>query len=215
MHPASLSDRRPYMRDSEDVRRAALVAAVLDLVAEGGVEAATLRAVAARAGVTPGLIRHYFGDKDGLMRAAYGQMMQGMVDPCLLAADAVGSDPVARLAAFLAAALDPAALDGRTVALWAAYIHRTRQDAALRAAHEAGYLTFRNALEALIAALPVCALPPRDAAIALNALLDGLWLEGGLLPQGFAPGEVQRIALTAAARLLELPELTETKGSKP
>ncbi|OYU16642.1 MAG: TetR family transcriptional regulator [Rhodobacteraceae bacterium PARR1] len=204
-----MSDRRPYLRDSEDARRAALVAAVLDLVAEGGVDAATLRAVAARAGVTPGLIRHYFGDKDGLMRAAYGRMMAAMVDPCLAAADAAGVDPVARLAAFLAAALDPAALDGRTVTLWAAYIHRTRHDPALRAAHEAGYLAFRDALEALIAALPACHLPPRVAAIALNALLDGLWLEGGLLPQGFVPGEVQRIALTAAARLLDLPELTE------
>ena len=70
MHSAPLSDRRRYIRDSEDARRAALVAAVLDLVAEGGIEAATLRAVAARAGVTPGLIRHYFGDKDGLMRVA-------------------------------------------------------------------------------------------------------------------------------------------------
>lgn len=215
MIPAPLSERRPYIRDSEDARRAALVAAVLDLVAEGGVETATLRAVAARAGVTPGLIRHYFGEKDGLMRAAYGRMMQGMVDPCVTAADAAGRDPVARLAAFLAAALDPAALDGRTVALWAAYIHRTRHDPALRAAHEAGYLAFRDALEALIAALPICPLPPRVAAIALNALLDGLWLEGGLLPQGFIPGEVQRIALTAAARLLELPDLTEAKGPKP
>ena len=215
MHSAPLSDRRRYIRDSEDARRAALVAAVLDLVAEGGIEAATLRAVAARAGVTPGLIRHYFGDKDGLMRVAYGRMMQGMVDPCLAAAETAGVDPVARLRAYLAAALDPAALDGRTVALWAAYIHRTRQDAALRAAHEAGYLAFRDALEGLIAALPVCASPPRDAAIALNALLDGLWLEGGLLPQGFAPGEVQRIALTAAARVLDLPELTETEGPKP
>lgn len=215
MQPAPLSDRRPYIRDSEDARRAALVAAVLDLVAEGGVESATLRAVAARAGVTPGLIRHYFGDKDGLMRVAYGRMMQGMVDPCLAAADAARVEPVARLRAFLSAALDPAALDGRTVALWAAYIHRTRQDTALRAAHEAGYLAFRDALEGLITALPFCGLPPRDAAIALNALLDGLWLEGGLLPQSFAPGEVQRIALTAAARLLDLPELTETKGPKP
>ena len=196
-------ERRPYVRDSEDARREALVAAVLDLVADGGTEAATLRAVAARAGVTPGLVRHYFGDKDGLMRAAYGRMMAGMVAPCLAAAEAAGTDAVARLRAFLAAAVEPAALDGRVVALWAAYIHRTRHDPAMRAAHEAGYLAFRNALEGLIAALP--------AAIAVNALLDGLWLEGGLLPQGFAPGEVQRLALTAAARLLDLPELTTAR----
>ena len=214
MHSAPLSDRRRYIRDSVAARGGGLGGAGLVRGAGGGMDAATRRAGAARAGVTPGLIRHYFGDKDGLMRVAYGRMMQGMVDPCLAAAEAAGVDPVARLSADLAAALDPAALDGRTVALWAAYIHRTRQDAALRAAHEAGYLAFRDALEGLIAALPVCASPPRDAAIALNALLDGLWLEGGLLPQGFAPGEVQLIALTAAARLLDLPELTETEGPR-
>lgn len=210
-------DRRPYQREAEDKRRAALVAAVLDLVAEGGTDAATTRAIAARAGVTPGLIRHYFGDKDSLMTAAYGQMMQDMVTPCTAAADAAGPDAVARLRAFLAAAVDPEALDGRTVALWAAYIHRTGTDAALRAAHERGYLAFRDRLEALIADLPASALPPRPAAIALNALLDGLWLEGGLLPQGFADGEVQRLALTAAARLLALPQLDPAppKGPQP
>lgn len=208
-------DRRPYHRDSEDARREALVAAVLDLVAEAGTEAATVRAIAARAGVTPGLIRHYFADKDGLMRAAYARLMQAMVDPCTLAADAAGPDPVARLRAFLSAALTPAALDGRTVTLWAAYIHRTRHDPAMRAAHEAGYLAFRDRLEALLTALPACPLPPRSAAIALNALLDGLWLEGGLLPQGFQGGEVQRLALTAAARLLDLPELDPTEGPSP
>jgi AcrR family transcriptional regulator len=209
------ADRRPYLRETEDKRRAALVTAVLDLVAEGGTAAATTRAIAARAGVTPGLIRHYFGDKDGLMTAAYGQMMQGMMAPCTAAAEAAGPDPVARLRAFLATALEPAALDGRIVALWAAYIHRTGTDAALRAAHERGYLGFRDRLESLVAALPRTALPPRAAAIALNALLDGLWLEGGLLPQGFAAGEVQRLALTAAAQLLGLPDLDPDRSEGP
>ena len=207
-------ERRPFRREAEDKRRDDLIAAVLDLVCEGGTDAATVRAIAERAGVTPGLIRHHFGEKDALMRAAYARLVDGMVSPCLAAAAAAGPAPAARLCAFLTAALRPPVLDPRSVGVWAAYMHRTRADAHLRAAHEDGYLSFRNALQDLIAALPRPPASPRDAAIALNALLDGLWLEGGLLPDRFAAGELERIALSAAARLLDT-DLTATEGPSP
>ena len=57
-------DRRPYRRESEDSRREALIAATQALVAEGGPRAATVRAIAERAGVTPGLIRLSVGLED-------------------------------------------------------------------------------------------------------------------------------------------------------
>jgi AcrR family transcriptional regulator len=48
--------------------------------AERGYAAASLRAIAARAGVDAGMVRHFFGDKDGLFRAA----MELPVDPSLV-----------------------------------------------------------------------------------------------------------------------------------
>ena len=59
--------RRPL--GSPDARRAVLDAA-RELFAELGFERTTMRAVAARAGVDPALIYHYFADKDGLLFAA-------------------------------------------------------------------------------------------------------------------------------------------------
>jgi AcrR family transcriptional regulator len=59
--------RRPL--GSPDARRAVLDAA-RELFAERGFERTTMRGVAARAGVDPALIYHYFGDKDGLLFAA-------------------------------------------------------------------------------------------------------------------------------------------------
>ena len=59
--------RRPL--GSPDARRAVLHAA-RELFAERGFERTTMRAVAARAGVDPALIYHYFGDQDGLLFAA-------------------------------------------------------------------------------------------------------------------------------------------------
>ena len=55
------TDRRPYRREPEEARREALIEAALELVAVGGPQAATVRAIAARAGVTPGLVRVSLG----------------------------------------------------------------------------------------------------------------------------------------------------------
>lgn len=190
-------ERRPYVRDTEENRREALIAATQSLVAEGGPLAATVRAIADRAGVTPGLIRHYFGSKDDLVRAAYVALMDGMTDKGTDALEGVGAEPGERLAAFVAAALRPPVLDSRQVGLWAGYLHQVQSDPDLLAQHEASYLRFRDQLQRLIGDLGR-RVPPqrlRQEAIACNALIDGLWLEGSVLANGFAPGELVRIAL--------------------
>ena len=59
---------------SRDERRKRTEAAILDaaraLFAEAGFERATIRAVAAAAGVDPALVMQYFGSKEGLFAAA-------------------------------------------------------------------------------------------------------------------------------------------------
>ncbi|MBK6468288.1 MAG: TetR family transcriptional regulator C-terminal domain-containing protein [Rhodobacter sp.] len=199
------SDRRPYRRESEETRREALIAATQALVADGGPRAATVRAIAERAGVTPGLIRHYFGSKDELTRAAYRTLLDGMTDRGADALEGVGADPAERLAAFVAASLRPPVVDARAVGLWAGYLHHVQSDAALLALHEKGYLRYRDLLQSLIAALERVGVPSarlRREAIACNAVIDGLWLEGGVLPQGFGPGELVRIGLISVGALL-------------
>ena len=88
--------RRPL--GSPDTRRAVLDAA-RELFAELGFERTTMRAVAARAGVDPALIYHYFDDKDELLFAA----LQPPVDEAIVfaglagAADRAGEELVRRL----------------------------------------------------------------------------------------------------------------------
>jgi TetR/AcrR family transcriptional regulator, transcriptional repressor of bet genes len=196
--------RRTYRREPEEKRREALIAAAQELVAEGGPKAATVRAIAARAGVTAGLIRHYFASKEELSEAAYRALMDRMTDESGHLLDDVPSDPMSRLAVFVAGSLRPPVVDGKAVALWAGFIHQVRSDPALLAVHEASYLRFRNELQGLIADLPRPANPDqlRHDAIACNAVIDGLWLEGSLVPDSFAPGEVERIGLTSVGAIL-------------
>lgn len=62
--------RRPAGRRKGDSgSKDAVLDAARDLFAELGFEGASMRAIAARAGVDPALIRHFFGDKDGLFVA--------------------------------------------------------------------------------------------------------------------------------------------------
>jgi AcrR family transcriptional regulator len=198
------SARRNYRRESVETRRADLIAATQELVASGGPEAATVRAIAARAGVTAGLIRHYFQSKDELTRAAYRALMDGMTAKGSDALEGVGAGPEERLAAFVAASLRPPVLDAGVVVLWAGYMHKVRSDPELLAVHEEAYTRYRQVLERLIGALPRAATPDqiRGEAIACNAVIDGLWLEGSILAHSFQPGEIARLGLTSVGAIL-------------
>ncbi len=196
--------RRAYRRETEEKRRESLIAAAQELVAEGGPKAATVRAIAERAGVTAGLIRHYFASKEELSQAAYRALMDTMTDNTSHVLDDAPVDPLARLAVFVWASLRPPVVDGKSVALWAGFIHQVRSDPALLGVHQASYLRFRDVLQGLIGDLQRSANPDqlRAEAIACNAVIDGLWLEGSVLPEIFAPGELERIGVTSVGAIL-------------
>src|SRR5690606_20916674 len=160
------------------------IEATLDCVAERGLEGATVRAIALRAGVTAGLIRHYFPGKEELLRAAYETVMTRMTEQAKAALAAPGLAPGARLAAFVEANLAPPVVDARSFSLWAGFIGRARSDPALAVVHRESYLGFRDEVEALVAET-LCAHGRvaregelRRHAIAINAIIDGLWIEG-------------------------------------
>jgi AcrR family transcriptional regulator len=199
-------ERRKFRREGEERRRDALVSAALDLISEGGPSAATVRAIAERAGVTPGLIRHYFQTKEELTREAYRALMHRMSSENAAVLEAAPADPMARLAAFVAAALRPPVVDPRSMGLWAGFLHQVRSDPAMAAIHAETYLGYRDLLQELIAALPGHNDPARlrALAIACNGVIDGLWLEGCALPEAFAPGELEHIGLEAVGAILGL-----------
>lgn len=202
-----MEGRRKFRREGEGKRRDQLIAAALDIIARDGPQAATVRAIAERAGVTQGLIRHYFTSKEELTRAAYQQVMGRMTGDNRAALADAADQPEARLAAFVDAALRAPVVDPTTLGLWCAFIQQVLHDPAMAAVHEATYLGYRAILEELIAAaLPRVNDPVRlrRLAIACNGVIDGLWLEGSAYPQGFADGELARIGLDAVGAMLDL-----------
>jgi AcrR family transcriptional regulator len=202
------SARRKFRREGEERRRQDLIDATLDCVAEHGLEGATVRAIALRAGVTAGLIRHYFPGKEDLLQAAYAALVGRMTEQAKAALIVEGATPRRRLAAFVSANLDVPIVDARTFSLWASFTGRANSEQALASAHREGYLEFREQVEALVAEVLAAAGRAADPAllrahaIAINAVIDGLWIEGCLAGEMFAPGELQRIGIrTVEAQL--------------
>ena len=202
------SARRKFRREGEERRRQDLIDATLDCVAEHGLEGATVRAIALRAGVTAGLIRHYFPGKEDLLQAAYAALVGRMTEQAKAALVMEGATPRRRLAAFVSANLNVPIVDARTFSLWASFTGRANSEQALASAHREGYLEFREQVEALVAEVLAAAGRAADPAllrthaIAINAVIDGLWIEGCLAGEMFAPGELQRIGIrTVEAQL--------------
>lgn len=204
-----MSDSTPkFKREPAEHRREALIRATLSLIAERGVQAATVRAIAARADVSQGMIRHHFSSKEDLITAAYEHHMDRLTDLTSAFAEGDYSAPVARLAAFVVGSLTPPVVDAGSVSLWAGFLTKVHDDAQMRESHKRTYYNFRNRLEALIAAVlkdagqPTTAQELRHLAIACNAVIDGLWMEGGVLPSAFAPDELSEIGIRSVGALL-------------
>ena len=61
----------PPRDELEESRRRQLIEVTLDSLAEVGYVGSTLAQIASRADVSPGLVAHYFRDKDGLLAASF------------------------------------------------------------------------------------------------------------------------------------------------
>lgn len=189
-----MSNPPAFRRSEPDARRADLIAAAARVLAREGTGGASVRAIAVEAGVSPGLVGHYFAGIDALIAATYAHVEHTVSEALDAAVAAAGPDPRARLDAFVTASFSPPIASGELLATWTAFwsLVRSRDDIARQ--HDEQYAAFRARLESLLAE---CGLPAprlRHAAIAITALVDGLWLELCLSPQAFSADEAGTIA---------------------
>lgn len=63
-----------------DQRRREIVDVTWNLIVEGGIEAATMREIATRAGFANGALKHYFSGKDAIVEGAYERSLTSLGD---------------------------------------------------------------------------------------------------------------------------------------
>lgn len=169
--------RQAFTRESADARRADLIEATAAVLAEHGLAGTNVRAICAKAGVSPGLLRHYFAGIDELVTATYEATSDRMDAIFAGAVEGAGRDPRARLNAYLTASFRPPVTDPELLGAWTAFWALARSDARMAAIHAESYAGYRARLGELLGACGVAPAEAARTAIMLTAMVDGLWLE--------------------------------------
>jgi betaine-aldehyde dehydrogenase len=179
----------------EETRRRQLVEVTIDSLAELGYVGTTLAQIAARAGVSPGLVAHYFGDKDGLLDAAFRSLARRVGNQVRMRLRQVGT-PRGRIQAVIDANLAPEEFEQRTGTAWLAFWGQVLQVKSLKrvqSAYQRRMLSnLRSSLNKLV--------PPEEAqrlAAMIAAMIDGVWLRAALSGWREADSESARALLTS------------------
>src|SRR5690349_13188894 len=162
----------------EPIRRQQLIEATITSISRYGLADATVQRISREAGVSSGIIHHYFGGKDELLEATMRRLLQ------LLREDAVArlaAAPTheARLQAIIDSNFAASQFQGDVITAWLAFWAEVPHVPALARLQRVNARRMRsNLLHSLRHLLP------RDAAErtarGLAALIDGLWLRGAL-----------------------------------
>jgi len=195
--------RAAFTREDADTRRQALIDAAAASLAEAGIGGTSVRAICTRAGVSAGLLRHYFDGVDALIAETYRTVTATVGEAHAAAVEAAGTDPRARLIAYLTASFRPPVADPALLATWLAFWSLVKTDPAIAAIHAETYSGYRAELEGLLSGCGLGKAQCGTAAIALTALVDGLWLELTLDPTTFSADQAGAMAVRWLDALLE------------
>src|SRR3984885_9103631 len=191
----STKPEAPPRDELEESRRSQLIGVTIDSLAELGSVSSTLAQIAGRAGVSPGLVAHYFGDKNGLLEAAFRSLVQRIGDQ-VRSRLALAPTPRRRIQAVIDANLAPAEFDQRTgrawLAFWGQVVHAPRLKRVQRVYQRRTLSNLKHALNQLLPAEEA-----RNLAYMIAAMIDGVWLRAALSEWTEADSESARALLTA------------------
>lgn len=188
-----MSEHQSFRRAAPDERRQSLVEATARCLATYGVAGTSVRRICAEADVSQGLLRHYFGSVAQAIAEAYRWIGDRVSQALEDAVAGAGDDPRDRLMAYLAASFRAPIADPELLATWLAFWSITPVDGKIGALHAEIYGEFRGGIEALILAMRPGLADARLPAVALTALIDGLWLELSLGEAPFTPVEAEAL----------------------
>lgn len=166
----------------EQIRRKELSEAAYEALQVWGLPGTTLVRVAAKAGVSKGIVLHYFRNKDELIEAAMRRANAALRDEVVRRLQACRT-PRERLDAIIEGNFDPRFFSPQITHAWLSFcgeVPRNPQFARLqRAIHARMNSNLMSALQHLL---------PRARAIAaarsISIMIDGLWLRHGLVQGG-------------------------------
>ncbi|WP_290792595.1 transcriptional regulator BetI [Halomonas sp.] len=186
----------------EPIRRQQLITATMAAIDEVGLADATVMRIARHAGVSAGIISHYFGGKDGLLEATMRQILSDLGTAVAARRAAIADDnPEGHLRAIIAGNFDRSQVTGPVAKTWLAFWASSMHQPTLQRLQQVNDRRLYSNLCTQFRRLMPRA-EARQAAQALAAMIDGLWLRGALTPDGLDADSARRVALATLDQLL-------------
>jgi TetR/AcrR family transcriptional repressor of bet genes len=185
------------------IRREQLIRATVATIDRHGLADTTIAQVASAAGLSTGIVSHYFGDKGGLINATMRQLLRQLHDAIARCRrEAVDDSPRMQLRAIVDGNFDASQISQTAMRVWltfwAASMHQPELARLQRANDRRLY---SNLCCQFRRVLPIA--HARFAARGLAAMIDGLWLRGSLGGGEFNVEQARAIAYEYLDRQLK------------
>ena len=164
---------------SKEVRQLQLIEATIDLLARRGYSETTMADVADGAGLSRGIVNFHFESKEKLLVATLQYMADEYAAHWRATLTRAGEDPARQMRALVAADFDRSICNKRKLAAWCAFWGEAKSRPTyqvLCGARDAAYQKIFIDLCATLKQSGGYAFEPQAMALALSAMLEGLWL---------------------------------------
>ena len=175
----------------EEIRRRQLIDATIASIHEVGFAYSSLSRISAKAGVSTGIVHHYFSNKADLLEATLRQLGDRLRISVVSRLEGAKS-PVERLLAVIDGNIGPDQFSPEGVSAWLAFWAQVPKSERLARVQHIIISRLHDNL-----AHPLKLMGRRDAdeiAGVTSALIDGLWLRGALSGEAFDTEQARRIA---------------------
>lgn len=178
----------------EPIRRRQLIQATMEAIDEAGLADTTIVRIAKRAGVSAGIISHYFGGKDGLLEATMRQILSDLGEAVTSRRRILRSDaPREHLRAIIDGNFDRSQVSQSVMKTWLAFwASSMHQDDLQRLQYVNDRRLYSNLCHQFRQCMPKS--QARRSARGLAAMIDGLWLRGALAPEGLDVDRARSLA---------------------
>lgn len=178
----------------QPIRRQQLIEATLQAVDQVGMSEASIALIARLAGVSNGIISHYFQDKNGLIAATMRHLMNALIINVAERRQALTDDsPRAHLKVIIEGNFDASQVNGPAMKTWLAFWATSMHSPPLHRLQRINdHRLYSNLCCQFRRVLTLD--DARTAARGLAALIDGLWLRGALSGDAFDTEQAQQIA---------------------
>ncbi len=164
----------------QPIRRQQLIDATLSAVNELGFGETSISQIAQRAGVSTGIISHYFGGKNGLIEATMRYLLQQLGNVVAEIKAGVDDSPEQRLLAIVRGNFSTPQTDKAAMKVWLAFWASSLHHPELHRLQQVNHYRLHSNLKyEFMKVLPKQR--AEQAAQGLAALIDGFWLRGALV----------------------------------